>query len=271
MKKVLTIAGSDSSGGAGIQADLKTFAAHGVYGMSAITAVTAQNTQAILAVADLAPEIVASQIDAIFADIAVDAVKLGMVSQQRTIAVIAAKLRCYQARNIVVDPVMVATSGRPLLQPEALASFRAELLPLATVLTPNLPEAAILAGMPVSDLAQMERAAARIQSDGPQSVLLKGGHLPDQAQAIDILFDGRTYQYFRADRIPTRHTHGTGCTLSSAIAANLARGMPVAGAVAAAKEYLTMAIAHSFPLGQGAGPTHHFYELYRKAGLAVEP
>ncbi|TCL59260.1 hydroxymethylpyrimidine/phosphomethylpyrimidine kinase [Hydrogenispora ethanolica] len=264
MKKALTIAGSDSSGGAGIQADLKTFAAHGVFGMSAITAITAQNTQAVLAVAEIPVEIVGRQIDAIFEDIEVDAVKIGMVSRQTTIIRICDRLRHHAARNIVVDPVMVSKSGWNLLQPDALAALRSELLPLATVLTPNIPEAEILAGMPIHDLDGMAEAAARIQGLGPAYVLLKGGHLPDNA--TDILYDGKEIHALRAARIDTKNTHGTGCTLSAAIAANLAKGMEVKTAVAEAKEYLTGAIAHALAIGKGVGPTHHFYDLYRKAG-----
>lgn len=268
LKKALTIAGSDSSGGAGIQADLKSFAANGVYGMSVITAVTAQNTQGVRAVADIPAAVIQQQMEAVFEDIAVDAVKIGMVSQVETIAAVSGHLVQYQARNVVVDPVMVSKSGFQLLQPDAVAALIDKLLPLAMLLTPNIPEAEIIAGMNIHTLHDMEEAAARIFQMGPRNVLLKGGHLPDAA--TDILFDGREYHHFPAARIPTKNTHGTGCTLSSAIAANLAKGMAIREAVRLAKEYLTVAIAHSLDIGKGVGPTHHFYDLYRKAGILDE-
>ncbi|SEP36445.1 bifunctional hydroxymethylpyrimidine kinase/phosphomethylpyrimidine kinase [Propionispora vibrioides] len=265
MKKVLTIAGSDSSGGAGIQADLKAFSAQGVFGMSVITAVTAQNTQGVLAVQDIEPEIIAKQIEAIFEDIEVDAVKIGMVSRPVTIHTIAAKLRQYQAVNVVVDPVMVSKSGYHLLQPEAEAALVQELLPLAALVTPNIPEAEVIAGMTIHNLTDMEEAARRIHRLGAACVLVKGGHLPDDA--TDILYDGSHFEYLAAKRIATKNTHGTGCTLSSAIAANLGKGCTVTEAVKRAKAYITIAIEHSLAIGKGVGPTHHFYELYRKAGL----
>jgi hydroxymethylpyrimidine/phosphomethylpyrimidine kinase len=265
MKNVLTIAGSDSSGGAGIQADLKSFAANGVYGMSVITAVTAQNTREVLAVEDIPPLIIEKQLQAVFDDIPVDAVKIGMLSRSETIRVIRENLIKYQVPNIVIDPVMISKSGFHLLNPEAIKTLVEKMLPLATLLTPNIPEAEIIAAMTIQNLKDMERAAARIVEMGPQNVLLKGGHLPDQA--TDILFDGKEYHYFQAVRIHTPNTHGTGCTLAAAIAANLAKGLPVSEAVGHAKEYLTAAIAHSLAIGQGVGPVHHFYELYRKAGM----
>jgi hydroxymethylpyrimidine/phosphomethylpyrimidine kinase len=265
MKNVLTIAGSDSSGGAGIQADLKSFAANGVYGMSVITAVTAQNTREVLAVEDIPPLIIEKQLQAVFDDIPVDAVKIGMLSRSETIRAVRENLTKYQAPNIVIDPVMVSKSGFHLLNPEAIKFLVEKMLPLATVLTPNIPEAEIIAAMTIQNLKDMERAAARIVEMGPKNVLLKGGHLPDQA--TDILFDGKEYRYFQAVRIHTPNTHGTGCTLAAAIAANLAKGLPVSEAVGHAKEYLTAAIAHSLAIGKGVGPVHHFYELYRKAGM----
>ena len=268
MKKALTIAGSDSSGGAGIQADLKTFAANGVFGMSAVTAVTAQNTQGVFAVEDISPEVIGQQIAAVFDDIAVDAVKIGMVSRIETIGVISEQLTRYKAINIVVDPVMVSKSGCHLLNPDAVKALIDQLLPLATVVTPNIPEAEIIAGMTISNLSDMEEAAARIFELGAQHVLLKGGHLLDQA--TDVLFDGGSMQRFYASRIPTVNTHGTGCTLASAIAANLAKGYPISEAIRLAKEYLTIAIAHSLAIGKGVGPTHHFYSLYQKAGILDE-
>lgn len=268
MKHVLTIAGSDCSGGAGIQADLKTFAAHGVFGMSVITAVTAQNTQGVFAVQDILPAIIGKQIDAIFDDLTVHAIKIGMVSQQDTILCIAEHLSQWKAQQIVIDPVMVSKSGYDLLQPAAKEALIQLLLPLATVTTPNIPEAEIITGMTISTLEEMEEAAARIFQMGPQYVLLKGGHLA--GQATDILYDGNSFTHFHAKRIVTKNTHGTGCTLSSAIAANLANGLPIIQAVQEAKEYITTAIEHALSIGKGVGPTHHFYTLYKKAGLIHE-
>lgn len=268
MKKALTIAGSDSSGGAGIQADLKAFSANGVFGMSVITAVTAQNTQGVLAVEDLSIGIIEKQIAAIYEDIQVDAVKVGMVSRTETIEAISGQLQKYQAYPVVVDPVMVSKSGFHLLQPDAVKALIDKLLPLATIVTPNIPEAEIMAGMRISSLKDMEEAAVRIYRMGPKNVLVKGGHLTDQA--TDVLFDGVRYLHLTAERIPTKNTHGTGCTLSSAIAANLAKGHSISDAVRDAKAYLTTAIRHALAIGKGVGPTHHFYDLYRKAGLLEE-
>jgi len=268
MKKVLTIAGSDSSGGAGIQADLKTFSAHGVFGMSIITAVTAQNTQGVLAVQDMDVELIDKQIEAIFDDIEVDALKIGMVSRSGTIRAIANGLTRYKARNIVIDPVMISKSGYYLLQPDAVEALVTYLLPLADILTPNIPEAEEIAGMTIHNLEEMEIAAAKIHRLGPQYVLLKGGHRV--GDATDILFDGNTFKHLKSERISTQNTHGTGCTLSAAITANLARGLDAYEAVAAAKEYITMAIGHSFSIGKGVGPVHHFYNLYKKAGMLTD-
>lgn len=265
MKKVLTIAGSDSCGGAGIQADLKTFSAHGVYGMSVITAVTAQNTQGVLAVQDISADVIAKQIEAIFEDIMVDGVKIGMVSQVHTIEIIAERLRHYAPQTIVVDPVMVSKSGYHLLNPEAEEILIKELLPLAKVVTPNIPEAEVMTKLSIHTLAQMEEAAKAIYQMGAKNVLLKGGHLKEDS--TDILFNGRDYSYFSSSRIATKNTHGTGCTLSSAITSNLALGYSLNEAVSRAKEYITTAIQHSFSIGKGVGPTHHFYSLYKKAGL----
>ena len=268
MKKALTMAGSDSGGGAGIQADLKTFAAHGVFGMSVITAITAQNTLGVTAVQDVLPEMIEAQIAAIFEDMGADAVKIGMVSKPETIRILAAGLRKYQAQLVVVDPVMISKSGFHLLQPEAEQVLVTELLPLATIATPNIPEAEVLLQRKISTLAEMETAARDIQALGPQAVLLKGGHRHEDA--TDILFDGQNCIRLEAPRVLTKNTHGTGCTLSSAITANLARNMTVAEAVAAAKRYITTAIEHALPIGKGVGPTNHFYELYRKAGMDTE-
>ena len=268
MKKALTIAGSDSGGGAGIQADLKTFAAHGVFGMSVITAITAQNSLGVLAVQDIRPDIIAKQIEAIFADMGTDAVKVGMVSQPETIRTIAEGLRKYAAPLVVIDPVMVSKSGYHLLQPEAEAVLIQELLPLADVVTPNIPEAEAIVKRAIHTLTDMEEAARAIHAMGATNVLLTGGHREEDA--TDVLFDGRTCHRLTAARVPTKNTHGTGCTLSSAIAANLAKGLTVAAAVVEAKRYITVAIEHALSIGKGVGPTHHFYELYQKAGFVNE-
>lgn len=260
----LTIAGSDSSGGAGIQADLKTFAALGVYGMSAITAVTAQNTCGVIAIAALDPSMVAAQIDAVFTDIPVGAVKIGMVANAGIAQAIADRLRYYKVAHVVLDPVMVAKSGSSLLDPAAVDAVKELLLPLAEVVTPNLPEIAALVGFAVEDETAMQRAAQALYRLGPRSVLVKGGHLA--GEAVDILYDGHEYRRFVSPRLQAVHTHGTGCTYSSAIAAGLARGLVLQEAVARAKEYVTGAIAHGFKLGHGIGPTHHFYDLYARAG-----
>lgn len=265
MKQVLTIAGSDSSGGAGIQADLKTFSAHGVFGMSVITAVTAQNTLGVWGVQDISPDIIARQIEAVFDDIRVDAVKIGMVSQVKTIEVISEKLRNYHPQHIVVDTVMVSKSGYHLLNPEAEATLVNKLLPAATVVTPNIPEAEVICQMSIRSLQDMEIASRKIFDMGPQNVLLKGGHL--EGDSTDILYDGKNYIYFSSPRVNTINTHGTGCTLSSAITANLALGYSIEQSVSMAKEYITTAIRHALAIGKGVGPTHHLYTLYKKAGL----
>lgn len=265
MKKVLTIAGSDSCGGAGIQADLKTFSAHGVYGMSVITAVTAQNTQGVFAVQNISKEMVSKQIQAIFDDIKVDALKIGMVSKSDTIHVIMEGIKSYGARNVVLDPVMISKSGFNLLVPEAKEALIMELIPLATIVTPNIHEAIAITGVNIKDIEDMEEVAKLIYNMGPKNVLIKGGHLEDDA--TDVLYDGNKITYFKSRRINTKNTHGTGCTLSSAIASNLAIGYDVLNSVSRAKEYITMAIMHSLEIGKGVGPTNHFYELYKKAGM----
>lgn len=265
MKNLLTIAGSDSSGGAGIQADLKTFAAHGTFGMSVITAVTAQNTCGVTKVQNIDCAVVKAQIEAVFDDIRVDAVKIGMVSQPEIIETIASCLRHYQPKIIVVDPVMISKSGYPLLAPEACATLIKELLPLATLLTPNLPEAEAITGLQVTKKEEMRPVAEKIIALGAKAVLVKGGHLNDTAD--DLLFDGANEVWFPGKRIATKNTHGTGCTLSSSLAANLAKGLSLREAVQASKDYVTTAIEHGIALGSGCGPTHHFVDLYRKAGL----
>lgn len=264
MKTALTIAGSDSSGGAGIQADLKTMIMNGVYGMSAVTALTAQNTTGVRGVMEAAPEFLAQQIDAVFEDIRPDAVKIGMVSSSRLIEVIAGRLRFYRAEHIVADPVMAATSGARLLEEEALEALKRELLPLAEVITPNILEAEILSGMKISDGEGMISAAERISRDYGCAVLLKGGHSVNDAN--DLLFkDGRA-QWFSGKRIDNPNTHGTGCTLSSAIAANLARGLSLEESIRRAKEYLSGALGAMLNLGRGSGPMDHGFLLRMKDG-----
>ena len=260
----LTIAGSDSGGGAGIQADLKTFSALGVYGCSVIAALTAQNTVAVTGVLDVAPEFVTQQIDAVFSDLDIDAVKIGMLSQPETIDAVAKGLEAHKPRHVVLDPVMVAKSGDRLLVPEAVESLKSKLLPLATVITPNLPEAAVLLGRE-DDIgaADMESVAQSLQALGARSVLLKGGHL-EGAGSPDYLFDGEGMEVFAAERIDTKNTHGTGCTLSSAIAALLARGLALREAVRDAKAYVGAAIraADTLEIGRGHGPVHHFHNFW---------
>ena len=265
MRKILTIAGSDSSGGAGIQADLKTFSALGTFGMSVITAVTAQNTQGVFAVENMSPEMVCAQIDAIFDDIEVDAVKVGMVSQTEIIKVIANKLKDYKAKNVVIDPVMISKSGYHLLEPEAKEVLINELVPLADIITPNIPEAEELTGIKIEGFEEMEKAAIMISKMGAKFVLIKGGHLTNEA--TDILYDGEDFHYYPGIRVKTKNTHGTGCTLSSAIAANLGKGQIIAVAVRDAKGYITGAIKNALTIGKGVGPTHHFHNFYKKDGI----
>jgi hydroxymethylpyrimidine/phosphomethylpyrimidine kinase len=254
--KALTVAGSDSGGGAGIQADLKTFSAFRVFGMSVITAVTAQNSVGVSGVHDLPPAFVALQIDAVLDDFGADAVKLGMLSTAPIIRVVAERLAAHGQRALVVDPVMIAKSGAPLLQPDARAALIEALLPLAEVVTPNLHEAAALADMPVTTEKEMEEAARRIHALGPRHVLVKGGHLADSA--TDLLYDGRGFTRYPAPRIDSANTHGTGCTLASAIAAGLAHGTPLTAAVTEAKAYVTAAIREGFSAGRGVGVLRHF-------------
>jgi hydroxymethylpyrimidine/phosphomethylpyrimidine kinase len=268
--RALTIAGSDSGGGAGIQADLKTFESRGVFGATAITAVTAQNTVGVRHVFELPPELVAQQIDAVMQDIGADAVKTGMLANAAIVEVVAERLGRYGVRRLVVDPVMVAKSGDALLAAEAGRALLERLLPMALVVTPNLHEAGVLIGRDVTTLADMFAAARAIHAMGPAHVVVKGGHLADDADSVDILFDGQEYREYRAPRIDSKNTHGTGCTFASAIAAELARGADVAHAVASAKEYLTGAIraADDMGIGAGHGPVNHFWQQrqYRTAG-----
>lgn len=259
MKTALTIAGSDSSGGAGIQADIKTMTANGVYATSAITALTAQNTTGVYGILESTPEFLANQLDCIFTDIFPDAVKTGMVSSTALIAVIADKLRQYGARNIVVDPVMVATSGARLISEEAVDALKEKLLPLATLLTPNIPEAEVLSGMTISDPAGMERAARAISEQYGCAVLCKGGH--QISDADDLLWREGAGVWFRGRRIQNNNTHGTGCTLSSAIASNLAKGYDLDQSVRRAKDYISGALAAMLDLGHGSGPMDHMFDL----------
>ena len=254
--KALTIAGSDSGGGAGIQADLKTFSAFRVFGMSVLTAITAQNSVGVHGVHNLPPEFIARQIDAVLSDFGADAVKIGMLSSAPIIATVGERLRASGQHPIVLDPVMIAKSGDALLEPAARDALVREMLPLALVVTPNLHEAAALAEMPVESPSDMEEAARRILALGPRHVLVKGGHLKDTA--TDILWDGRTITYFKAERLPSTNTHGTGCTFSSAIAAGLARGRTLAEAVREAKAYVTATIREGFQAGRGVGVLRHF-------------
>lgn len=267
MKKVLSIAGSDCSGGAGIQADLKTFSAHGTFGMSVITSVVAENTVRVLGVEDVSPTMIQQQIDAVFEDIPPHAVKIGMLSQVATMRSVAEKLQQWQPQNIVLDPVMYAKNGAPLMDPDSIDILIAEVVPLADVITPNIPEAEKMSGLHIRSLAEMELAARSIYAMGCKSVLIKGGH--STGDATDILYDGTEFFYYTSERIETKNTHGTGCTYSSAIAANLANEKSLDQAVAAAKEYVTTAIRHSLAIGHGHGPTNHFYTLY-KNGLQEE-
>ena len=259
MNTALTIAGSDSSGGAGIQADIKTMTANGVYAMSAITALTAQNTTGVTGIMEVTPEFLSLQLEAIFTDIYPDAVKTGMVSSGELIKTISATLKKYNARNIVVDPVMVATSGAKLISDEAIEILKAELLPLATVITPNIPEAEVLSGMTIKNEEDMIKAAKAIYEKFNCNVLLKGGHQINDAN--DLLYRDGRYVWFKGKRIDNPNTHGTGCTLSSAIASNLAKGENLDDAVKHAKEYISGALAAMLDLGKGSGPLAHCYTL----------
>ncbi len=259
MKTALTIAGSDSSGGAGIQADIKTMTANGVFALTAITALTAQNTTGVTGIFETSPEFLAQQLDAVFTDIYPDAVKIGMVSSAGLIHTIAQKLQQYEAKHIVVDPVMVATSGSRLLQADAVAALTGQLLPLAELLTPNIPEAEILAGMSITDAAGMEAAARCISERYGCAVLCKGGHQINDAD--DLLWRNGTGKWFRGRRIDNPNTHGTGCTLSSAIASNLAKGYDLDTSVERAKAYISGALAAMLDLGKGSGPMNHMFAL----------
>lgn len=258
MKTALTIAGSDSGGGAGIQADLKTFAAHGVFGTSAITAITAQNTRGVVTWQALPADLVTAQIEAVVDDLGADAVKTGMLATAAIVEAVAAAIRALELPQVVVDPVMIAKGGDALLDIDAVAAMKSELLPIAHVVTPNVPEAEVLADMSIRSLADMRRAGERILHQGPRVVLVKGGHL-DGDESIDVACLEEGGFELRRPRILTRHTHGTGCTLASAIAANLARGLADREALEGAREYLDGAIRHAPGLGTGHGPLNHFW------------
>ena len=259
MKKALTIAGSDSGGGAGIQADIKTMMANGVYAMSAVTALTAQNTTGVTAIMDSTPEFLGEQLDNVFTDIYPDAVKIGMVSSAGLIMKIAEKLREYEAENIVLDPVMVATSGAKLIADDAVEALTSELIPLADIITPNIPEAEVLSGMEIKTEEDMIRAAEYISSRYGCAVLCKGGHSLNDAN--DLLYRDGTYSWFRGKRIDNPNTHGTGCTLSSAIASNLAKGFDMDESVRRAKDYISGALSAMLDLGKGSGPMNHGFDL----------
>ena len=259
MKTALTVAGSDCSGGAGIQADIKTMTMNGVYAMSAITALTAQNTTGVRAIQESSPEFLKQQMDAVFEDIYPDAVKIGMVSSSALIRVIADRLRYHKAQNIVVDPVMIASSGASLMKSEAVKILTGELLPIANLVTPNIPEANVLSEMVIENREDMRTAAKKIGDSFGCAVLLKGGHSVNDAN--DLLYEDGEYRWFEGKRIDNPNTHGTGCTLSSAIAANLAKGFTLAESVRRAKEYISGALAAQLDLGHGSGPMIHNFDL----------
>jgi hydroxymethylpyrimidine kinase / phosphomethylpyrimidine kinase / thiamine-phosphate diphosphorylase len=263
MPTALTIAGSDSSGGAGIQADLKTFAALGVYGASVITSVTAQNTLDVTGIHDLPAEFIILQLDTVVRDFPIDAIKTGMLSNPAIIRAVSERLQTLGVEKLVVDPVMVAKGGAALLRKEAEAELTQRLLPLAYVVTPNLGEAEVLAGVSIHNVEEMEQAARRIHAKGSRHVVVKGGHL--DGPPVDVFFDGQSFEYLEGERVETKSLHGTGCTFASAIAAELAKGAEVTDAVRRAKAYITAAIRLAEPMGHGFGPTHHFGALYRQA------
>lgn len=268
MKTALTVAGSDCSGGAGIQADLKTMTMNGVYAMSAITALTAQNTTGVRAIQESTPEFLKQQLDAIFEDIFPDAVKIGMVSSSELIRVISDRLRYHKAKNIVVDPVMVSTSGSSLMKTDAITTLIEELLPIAALVTPNIPEAQVLSGMTVENENDMFAAAKLIGDSYGCAVLLKGGHSINDAN--DLLYDNGEAMWFKGERINNPNTHGTGCTLSSAVAANLAKAFELSEAVRLAKEYISDALSAQLDLGQGSGPMMHNFGLQGKYAKEAE-
>lgn len=259
MKTALTIAGSDSSGGAGIQADIKTMTANGVYAMSAITALTAQNTTGVAGIMEVTPEFLSKQLDCVFTDIFPDAVKIGMVSSAQLIETISEKLKFYHARNIVVDPVMVSTSGSKLLQDDAIETLKKSLIPQATLLTPNIPEASVLSGVSIENEEDMVKAARIISEQYGCAVLCKGGHKVNDAN--DLLYYNHQYKWFMGEKINNKNTHGTGCTLSSAIACGLAKGMDLDTSIQLAKDYISGALKAMLDLGKGSGPLNHMWNI----------
>jgi hydroxymethylpyrimidine/phosphomethylpyrimidine kinase len=260
-KTALTIAGSDSCGGAGIQADIKTMTMNGVYAMSAVTALTAQNTTGVTGIMEVTPQFLTMQIDAVFTDIRPDAVKIGMVASAELISAIAERLRFYKAENIVVDPVMVATSGSKLIADDAVETLKRELLPIAKVITPNIPEAELISGMKITNSVEMKEAAKKITAEFGCPTLCKGGHMVNDASDYLAFPDGRG-MWFKGERIDNPNTHGTGCTLSSAIAAGLAKGLPLHMAVGQAKRFISGALSAMLDLGQGSGPLDHGYLIH---------
>ena len=261
MKKALSIAGSDCSGGAGIQADLKTFSAHGLFGMTVVTSVVAENTFRVTDYQNIRADLIEKQIDDVFEDIPPDAVKIGMLGCAETMSAVAGRLKKYKPANIVVDPVMYAKNGCPLMEESAIDTLINEIVPLSGVVTPNVPEAEKMTGLTINTPEMMREAARMIHRMGCRAVVVKGGHIG--ADATDILYDGDDFYEYPAARVQTKHTHGTGCTFSSAVASNLAVGLPVPVAVEKAKAYVLSAIQHAPGLGKGHGPTHHFYGMYK--------
>ncbi|PLR95228.1 bifunctional hydroxymethylpyrimidine kinase/phosphomethylpyrimidine kinase [Bacillus sp. T33-2] len=265
MRRALTIAGSDSGGGAGIQADIKTFQELDVFGMSAITAVTAQNTQGVNAVYPMAADAVGKQIEAIGEDIGTDALKTGMLFNAEIIRTVSEKIKDYGWTNVVVDPVMIAKGGASLLQTEAISALKRDLLPLAFIITPNIPEAEVLTGLTIKTAADKKEAAKTLANFGVKNVVIKGGHDDDSAESADLLFEGNEFITFRSSRVDTKNTHGTGCTFSSAITAELAKGSSVKDAVSKAKRFIQAAIENQVQIGSGHGPTNHW--AYRRKSL----
>lgn len=268
MRTALTIAGSDSSGGAGITADIKTMTMNGVYGMNVLTALTAQNTTGVTAISEVTPDFLKAQLDAVFTDIVPDAVKIGMVSSSELIRVIAKSLIFYKAENIVVDPVMVATSGSTLMKTEAVSVLMEELLPIAKLVTPNIPEAEVLSSIKILSTEDMLSSAKKIGDTYGCAVLLKGGHNVNDAN--DLLYYGGDYEWFYGKRIETTNTHGTGCTLSSAIASNLAKGFSLKDSVKRAKDYISEALSYGLDLGKGSGPMNHAFDIQGKYAEEAE-
>ncbi|WP_340373102.1 bifunctional hydroxymethylpyrimidine kinase/phosphomethylpyrimidine kinase [Peribacillus sp. FSL E2-0218] len=262
MKKALTIAGSDSGGGAGIQADIKTFSAHGIFGMSVITAVTAQNTKEVRSVQAIDTDIITDQMAAVFEDIHVDAVKIGMLGSKEIVETVAEALNTYLPAIVILDPVMISKSGHHLLDGKAVTALKTNLLPLATLITPNVPEAEVLTGLSIRTEQDFYKACLSLIELGSNAVLLKGGHA--EGNPNDLFYDGKNFHWIKGERIHTKNTHGTGCTLSSAIASNLANGQSLQESIVQAKLYISEAIRNSFSIGGGHGPVHHFHSFSKK-------